>query len=79
MVNLNPTLDLRAHHDARGLAPRPQMPSAAALEPLTPPPELEDWPLQAHGEALELPDAAGATLIMSRVMVANLQGGAPNR
>ena len=33
----------------------------SALEPISPPPlELEDnWPLQAHGEAIELPDAAG--------------------
>eukprot|EP00435_Cladocopium_sp_Y103_P014104 s1122_g3.t1 len=38
----------------------PTMPQAA-LEPIAPPPlELEDnWPLQAHGDALELPDAAG--------------------
>lgn len=32
----------------------------AALEPVAAPLELEDnWPLQAHGDALELPDAAG--------------------
>ena len=32
----------------------------AAIEPVQPPLELaDDWPLQAHGDALELPDAAG--------------------
>lgn len=37
----------------------PTMPQAA-LEPIAPPLELADnWPLQAHGDALELPDAAG--------------------
>ena len=31
------------------------------IESVSPPEELEDnWPLQAHGEALELPDAGGA-------------------
>ena len=31
------------------------------IESVSPPEELEDnWPLQAHGDALELPDAAGA-------------------
>ena len=32
------------------------------IESVAPPEELEDanWPLQAHGDALELPDAAGS-------------------
>ena len=34
---------------------------AMPIESVSPPEELEDnWPLQAHGDALELPDAAGA-------------------
>ena len=43
---------------------RPQMPVAPGPEPVTPPPEIEDnWPLQAHGEALELPDAGGSSIV----------------
>ena len=39
---------------------RPSMPTMP-IESVSPPEELEDnWPLQAHGDALELPDAAGA-------------------
>jgi len=37
----------------------PSMPTMP-IESVSPPEELEDnWPLQAHGDALELPDAAG--------------------